>query len=270
MWQAQELVKISNKLFDPTLFDEDLISPEFSRAIVRIYNIKDHENIAQGSGFIVATDQNIFLVTAAHCLLDQAQYYIEVDKVKIKLEPIIVDKNNDVAVLNISLDAINNYYEYTGRTIPYIPFDQLSHVKPEKYEVVALQGHPSYVPPSERGFYRKKFVTLGPETFSIKDTQSANVPGQLLFTFNPETITGASGSPVISIKDKRAQIVGLVSGAFPGTIEILGKSLNRPFGVATSAGVGQLPEYLRQAENIQKEKTQPESWSNYFKRTMWR
>ncbi|MBY0109840.1 MAG: serine protease [Candidatus Babeliaceae bacterium] len=248
--QALELYQISNKLIDPKFFDENVIPEEFSRATVKIYNIKDYQVTGQGSGIIVATEQNVFFLTAAHCILDQQKQFIVVDDVRLLVEPIIVDRDNDVAVLFISSTQIQRYYQKNNNKIfPSIDKNQLTAIKPQIKEIVAVQGYPGIMEQMQ-GFYRKKYLSIKPEVG---------------VTFNPEDLSGTSGGPVIIVNDKKAKIFGLVrAGSQPRLISIFGMKMTRPLGFAVASGVGQLPSYVQKAEEIKK--GEQESWSDFFKR----
>jgi hypothetical protein len=291
--EAEEIVDTVHTLFNMAMFDEDLISDQFSNAIVRIYgtSAKKIEGTVRftyrASAFIVQSEQHqdlYFVVTAAHCVDDKLKQVIAVRDRQdpsiaeyIEVLPIIIDNDNDVAVLLIPQLEIKKIKDETGEAFPAIPASRLSSIKPHKNEALALQGYPAFLSHMEPGYYRKKFVSKGPEISEPSEIPEngpfagKKIPAEKLSAWNHEDLSGASGSPIIGVKNKQAQVIGIYHGA-------VYQEGGSGYHTIYSTGVGGLPEYIQKAEKIQKDKeevnrseknqtTEHESWSDYFKRT---
>lgn len=260
-WIADE----APALFNMAIFDQELISDKFSQAIVRIYNSSDYStekdyNLekdfssikSQGSAFIVhieAEQDLYFVITAAHCVPKEYQQIIAIQNLRdpslkfyVKVVPVIVDNDNDVAVLLIP-DALVEEIKRKNGSVPAIPSNQLANFRPYKKEVVTLQGYPGFLSHKEPGFYRKQFVSEGPVMVRPHDDQGSikdNIPGEFLKAYTKERpLFGVSGSPIIALRDKKPHIIGIASSEDAG-------SLN-------ASAAGQLPEYVQKAIRIQEE-----------------
>jgi hypothetical protein len=285
--EAQMIADTVHMLFNMTMFDEELISDEFSDAIVRIFNsyywgLDPSSVTGLGSAFIVRSEKNpgcYFVVTAAHCVLDENFQFVQIkdsrhpdNYVYLKVEQIIVDKNNDIAILLISPQEIKEFEDKVGKPLPAIPAIQLSSIKPHKKEAAVLRGYPGFLSHEKSGIYSKKLVSKGPAVVSVAglkrpSAQFSSLPARPLF--------GASGGPVIVIRDKQPQIIGAFSSGrvlAPGGYSLFST------GDVYATGVGELPKYLQEAEKIQEEKSaerkkstvsKSKSWLDYFKRSLW-
>jgi hypothetical protein len=229
---------------------------------------------SNGSAFIIRSAENpelYFVLTAAHCVNPGVDTYIQVkypqhhDKtIKIGITPIIVDPSNDVAVLLIPASEVKAFKEATGSELPAIPGQQLSSIKPRKDEVLALQGYPDLVP--FKNFYREKFMYGGAETANIskftggKQTPTAVIRLNPIESYNPVQLFGASGGPIIAIRDKKPYIQGISSAA--GARE---KNSWVRSGPVYAAGSGELPSYLQKAEEkVQKAQIEKSWWRSWL------
>lgn len=246
---AQQLADYALSIFNMALFDEELIPEQFSQAIVRIFNRNSRGKItSQGSACIVRSVQNpdlYFVLTAAHCLEDNEAQEIQVHDPRqpsrrffIAIKPIVVDKNNDVAVLLILPEEIKKFKDEAGVDLPAISANQLSSIKPEKKEVAILQGYPGFIPDEEPSSYRKTLETRGPAIWPTR--QEMSIHGEQFRSLPGPALPGASGSPIIQIKGGQPQVVAVHS-----TGESL---LNKSTGRSIAVGAGTLPEYIQQAE----------------------
>lgn len=252
--EAQNIADSAREIFNPDIFDEELISDEFSRAIVRIHNLDPKEGfseiIGSGTAFIIRSEQNpdvYFALTAAHCVFDRKQQVLDIkDKSRhsryLRLKPLIVDRDNDIAILLISSEA-SRFKELTGTELPAIPAKQLSNVKPREKEIIALQGYPGFIS-EEEPFYRHQFISEGPATWQKHKGVEFSTPHL------EESLHGASGSPLIAIRNKKPRVMGVIS-----TQRISDEPVVPPAkkpGYILGTGVGQLPRYVQEAEKERK------------------
>ncbi len=252
--EAGEIADFARKTFFMDTLDEGLISDEFSRAIVKIYD----ESGGQCSGCIIASEKYLgvyFVLTAAHCVSHEGKDYIHIkhpqysddsDKdIKIELAQILIEPSTDVAIFLIPSQEKRRFQDETGTVLPAIPAKQLSSIEPRKNEVILLQGYPARVP--FKNFYREKFMSKGPTASSYtggEETLTKLVP---LEKHLPETLHGASGAPYIVIRDNSPEVQGIHSG---GVFYTFGKVRAGP---TYGAGFGKLPHYLQQAEDYAQE-----------------
>lgn len=273
--EAHVIADTVHRLFNMAMFDEDLVSDEFSDAIVRIFNTQeknfsepDWQADSQGSAFIVRGEKNpdlYFVITAAHCVQDEDFQFVQIKHTRypntyvyIKVEPIIIDKANDVAILFIQPEQKKYFVDITGDSLlPAIPAKQLSSIRPRKKEAAILQGYPGFIPHEESRFYRKKFTSQGPEVVSAESTNVIGLPSEKFGAWGrKQSLKGVSGGPMIAIRDnKQPQVIGVAS------------MQNVPTKTIFVSAVGQLPEYIQKAERIQEKES--EGWLGYFKRSLW-
>jgi len=248
--EASEIADFARKTFFMDTLDEGLISDEFSRAIVKIY-----DEGGQCSGCIVASEKYpdlYFVLTAAHCVSAEGKNHVHIkhpqysdysDKdIKIGLTQILIEPSTDVAVFLIPTQEIRKFQDETGTVLPAIPAKQLARIEPSKNEVILLQGYPSDVPYEH--FYREKFMAKGSATKNVYTGGRENTVTKLipLEKHLPETLHGASGAPYIVIRDNSPEVQGIHSGG------AFYKSSKARIGPTYGGGFGKLPDYLQEAE----------------------
>lgn len=241
-----EITGTARTRFNLYMFNENLISDEFSRAIVPIYS-----DYNRGSAFIVKSEHDpdlYFVLTAAHCVREYKQY-IQLQHCEecfsIDVKPLIVNRNEDVAVFFIPLAEIKTFKNKTGTGLPSISAKQLSSFKPNKSEVFALQGYPAFMETpsgSLKDFHREKLIYE-----KMKKVRIAPDYRYLGAWFNrskdntSKNLSGASGGPILALRDKQPQVLGIFTS----------ETAHDVYAVAT--GVGELPTYLHEAEKKAKE-----------------
>jgi len=247
---AYEISDFAHTHYNMAMFDEDLISDEFSDAIVKLANLHSDST---GTAFIIRSEQepeSYFVLTAAHCVKDVSEAMIIINNKKkgpfgLMAKPIIIDEKNDIAVLLIPSDDVLLGEKTLGKTLPFIPFHKLSSIKPRIKEAVLLHGYPSFIWNKEPGFYRQKFVSVGPGEWPSQDTDPMT-PGEVLYSSQKTPrLKGASGAPIIAMRNGEPEIIGIAAKQF-----ILKGQESNGFLLATA--VGQLPYYIQEAKEQQK------------------
>jgi hypothetical protein len=270
------------------MFDEDCLSEKFTDALVSIHNIPHlhrgkfddipaHYN-STGTALIVRSDQHpdfYFVLTAAHCLNPWEEHFIQVQyagyNAPIEIKPLILDRENDIAVLLLMLKDVQKIEKEAGRSLGFVPLSQLSGIKPEKEEVLISKGFPTLskkFPDSlvNRQPHTAKALYKGPYRRAVADQSERleeriyqdkyaenifkrhlklRLPGEPYNLDAESTLSyrdkydlgGASGSPVVAIREKQPQVVGILraQGATDLSFVVMG-------------GVGYLPRYLQEAE----------------------
>lgn len=288
--EAEEIIAAAKKSFNMNSFDENLISEKFTNAIARIYNVyeEDLNNIpagydSQGSAIIIKSDEHpdfYFVLTAAHCLRPFGYHFVHLQHTgrdaHIEITPLIIDRENDIAVLWILPKDIRDFEKGTETRVPFVPLSQLTEVKPHKEEILMLKGFPSLgkkLPEKlkKREIYSTKIVHEGPSKMSIPN-QIRRLEERTLERLYPENtfkpylklaipetpynldaesrmswqekqdLAGASGSPVIALRDKQPVVMGVFTA----------QGAQDPNRLKAS-GVGYLPRYLQEAEKSAQE-----------------
>ncbi len=240
-------------------FEQDIISDDITNAIVRIYkgipskfSPKGFIPIAGevGSAIIVRgknTDA-LYVITVAHCMIEDARRegnYIQLRSNGldgwVPVEPILIDLKHDIAVLLIHPGFVTQFQNVTKSSIPSITADYLSSAIPEKYDAVSLQGYPAFL---SKDALKPHAVTVAALTkYGLIDNDGNKVPSFHSAQLE-QGLAGASGGPIIAIRDKKPAIVGLIHGGM--------KPNDSSTYVAVSTSLGKLPGYLHATEERMK------------------
>lgn len=251
-----EVADLAPEIFLMERLDKDnVISDELSPAIVRFNNQSEREN-NRCSCCIVASVKNPdmrFVLTAAHCISEKRESESDIlirspqDPCKMipitGLTPVLIDRAGDIAVLRIPVETIKNFESTIGNKFPAISATQLASIEPRIGEIFSLQGYPN------GDYYREKLI------FNVNKFEEHLGESQKFSSTQQHSLKrlgGASGGPLIVIRDGRPEVQGLIHAqglSFSSLYDLFAGNGKRN-GFIYGVGCGKLPRYLEEAEKI--------------------
>ncbi len=256
--EIEEILDVVQATINIEIFNSELIPDEITKAIVKIYSLSEEEYLfrnyikhyptkySHGTAFIVQGENtdSYYVVTAAHCVDDSKMNCIQINKDNdefLLVEPLIVDHENDVAILLIEPERTKEFLSLNA-----IPQKYISNRIPERRKVLSILGYPKFLTSETLKPYEVKVAVKEPK---IK----LNIPGGIQTTGMEsishriqKSLNGISGGPVIGMSKEKPYIIGVHSASAYHVTEVPLFSIRR--NSAYTAGGGRLPEYLQNAE----------------------